>query len=283
MAWTVGDIIGIAEELAPRELAEPWDNIGLQVGSREWPVKNIWVALDPLPQVVMAACRADVDLLITHHPLIFKPLKSIDCTTPAGDIIQSALQHRLTIFSAHTNLDAAAGGVNDTLAHHIGLNDVSVLKKNPQSAGRIVEGDASVEPAPLAVQGLGRTGNLPKATTLASLAREVKKRLNLNSVAIAGDPELPVNKVALCSGSGASLLGDFFASGAQVYISGDLRYHDARDVEMADRGLIDIGHFASEHLIVEVLAGELANRLAESGAEVAVEACQLEQDPFKTL
>lgn len=281
--WAVGDIIRIAEELAPRELAESWDNVGLQVGSREWPVKSIWVALDPLPKVVTAACQADVDLLITHHPLIFKPLKSIDCTTPAGDIIQSALQHRLTIFSAHTNLDSATDGVNDTLARRIGLQHLSVLKQDANGAGRIVVDDDLDEQEPMAVQGLGRTGDLSQPTTLASLAGEVKKNLNLKSVAIAGDPDLPVDKVALCSGSGSSLLGDFFASSAQVYISGDLRYHDARDVEMAGRGLIDIGHFASEHLIVEVLAGKLADRLVKSGADVSVEACRLEEDPFKTL
>jgi len=274
MTWTVGDIINRVEELAPRELAETWDNVGLQVGSREWPVKQVWVALDPLPQVVDAACRADVDMLITHHPLIFKPLKSIDCTTPAGEIIHSALRHNMAIFSAHTNLDSAAGGVNDTLAKRIGLCNLGVLKQDEPATGGL---EKSV------VQGLGRLGDLPRETTLISLARELKDRLDIESVAIAGDPALPVSRVALCSGSGASLLGDFFASSAQVYISGDLRYHDARDVETAGRGLIDIGHFASEHLVVEVLAGNLADMLNKSSVDISVEACRLEEDPFKTI
>jgi len=274
MTWTVGDIINRVEELAPRELAETWDNVGLQVGSREWPVKQVWVALDPLPQVVDAACRADVDMLITHHPLIFKPLKSIDCTTPAGEIIHSALRHNMAIFSAHTNLDSAAGGVNDTLAKRIGLCNLGVLKQDEPATGGL---EKSV------VQGLGRLGDLPRETTLISLARELKDRLDIESVAIAGDPALPVSRVALCSGSGVSLLGDFFASSAQVYISGDLRYHDARDVETAGRGLIDIGHFASEHLVVEVLAGNLADMLNKSSVDISVEACRLEEDPFKTI
>ena len=277
MQWTVGDIIKQVEGLAPAELAEPWDNVGLQVGSREWPVARVWVALDPLPQVVAAACRAAVDLLITHHPLIFKPLKSIDCTTPAGDIIHSALRHHLAIFSAHTNLDSAAGGVNDTLAQNIGLINLRALQQDDRGErGR----RGSDEPV---VQGLGRTGDLPHETTLAALARELKQRLDLEAVAIAGDPTLPVSRVALCSGSGASLLGDFFASNAQVYISGDMRYHDARDVETAGRGLIDIGHFASEHLVVDVLAEKLTDVLNKSGADIAVEACRLEKDPFKTI
>jgi dinuclear metal center YbgI/SA1388 family protein len=277
MTWTVGDIINKLEDLAPGELAETWDNVGLQVGSRDWPVKRVWVALDPLPQVVAAACRADVDMLITHHPLIFKPLKSIDCTTPAGEIIHSALCHNMAIFSAHTNLDSAAGGVNDTLAKRIGLCNMGVLRQD-QLGEPPTDG-----PAPSVLQGLGRIGDLPQKTTLITLARELKDRLDIESVAIAGDPGLPVNRVALCSGSGASLLGDFLGSSAQVYISGDLRYHDARDVETEGRGLIDIGHFASEHLVVEVLAGKLNDMLNTSNVDISVEACRLEADPFKKI
>jgi dinuclear metal center YbgI/SA1388 family protein len=277
MECTVGDIIGIAEALAPRELAESWDNVGLQVGSREWTVKHIWVALDPLPEVVTAACQAGVDLLITHHPLIFKPLKSIDCATPMGDVIHAALRHHLAIFSAHTNLDSAADGVNDTLARRIGLVNLDVLRQGETGS------DATAGRELPAVQGLGRTGDLPREKTLAALADDIKKRFGLSSLAIAGDPDLLVSRVAVCSGSGASLLGDFFASNAHVYISGDLRYHDARDVEAAGRGLIDIGHFASEHLMVEVLARMLAHRLAGSCAGVSVQACRLEKDPFTII
>lgn len=277
MAWTVGDIIELVEELAPGELAASWDNVGLQVGSRDWPVKRVWVALDPLPRVVTEACRAEVDLLITHHPLIFKPLKAIDCATPTGGVIHSALCSHLAIFSAHTNLDAAVDGVNDTLARRIGLRRLGVLERADQGLTGPDRQGSTV------VQGLGRTGDLAGATTLASLAEKVKQSLGLESVAIAGDPDLLVSSVALCSGSGASLLGAFFASDAQVFISGDLRYHDAREVEAAGRGLIDIGHFASEHLVVEVLAGKLTGMLNNRDAGVAVDACGLEEDPFKSI
>jgi len=159
MGRTVGEIINFVEKLAPRELAEPWDNVGLQVGSRDWPVKSVWVALDPLHQVVAAACQAEVDLLITHHPLIFKPLTSVDCTTPTGDIIHSALRHHLAIFSAHTNLDSVAGGVNDSLAQRIGLRNLAVLHQGEQ------EGMSQDGQGQLAVQGLGRTGELSRETT----------------------------------------------------------------------------------------------------------------------
>ena len=122
MATTVADIIKIMETVAPGRLAEEWDNVGLQIGQKDWPVRHIWIALDPLYDVVEAACQHDVDLLITHHPLIFQPLKSIDFSTPVGEIIRAAGESRTAVYSMHTNLDSAAGGVSDILADRNGLH-----------------------------------------------------------------------------------------------------------------------------------------------------------------
>ena len=111
----------------------------------------------------------------------------------------------------------------------------------------------------------------------------IKERLELKSVKIAGRSDLPVNKAAVCAGSGSSLLNHFLLSGAQVYVSGDLRYHDARAVEDANKGLIDIGHFASEHLMVDILARRLQKILSEKGMDIIIEACGLETDPFMII
>ncbi len=119
----------IMEQVAPSRLAEDWDNAGLQVGKKDWLIRTIWVALDPGPDVVAHACEKNVDLLITHHPLIFSPLKSIDFSTPTGSVVHMASQHRLAVFAAHTNLDSVAGGVNDVLASKIGLKNMKVLAK----------------------------------------------------------------------------------------------------------------------------------------------------------
>ena len=104
------------EELAPLRLAQSWDNVGLQLGQSDWPVKRIMIALDPLPQVVSDALKSGIDLLITHHPFFFRPLKCIDPSTPLGSSIALALFHKLGIYSSHTNLDACLGGLNDMLA-----------------------------------------------------------------------------------------------------------------------------------------------------------------------
>jgi len=132
-------------------------------------------------------------------------------------------------------------------------------------------------------QGPGRIGNLGESTKLLSFALSIKKKLGLNSVKFAGNPDLTVNTAAVCTGSGSTLMKDFISSGAQVYISGDLRYHDARDVEAANLGLVDIGHFASEHLIVDVLADRLKKVLSKEGIDIKVDAYGLEKDPFMVL
>ncbi|WP_124327530.1 Nif3-like dinuclear metal center hexameric protein [Desulfonema ishimotonii] len=265
---TVADIIQIMEEMAPARLAEDWDNVGLQVGRKDGPVRKIRVALDPLPEVVSAACQGDADLLITHHPLIFRPLRTVDFNTPSGSVIRMAARHHLAIFSAHTNLDSVRGGINDVLALKIGMDHSDVLAD---------------EAEPGSGEGIGRIGALSEPTTLSALASELRARLRLKAVKYAGPADLSVTTAALCSGSGGGLMGRFLSSDAQVYISGDFRYHEARDAEMAGRGLIDIGHFASEHLMVTVLADRLRERLKQSGINAAVEACTLERDPFTFL
>lgn len=266
MNASVADLIEVLETIAPAELAEEWDNPGLQVGAEDWPVKKVWVALDPLPAVVSAACRADADLLVTHHPLIFRPLRRIDAATPVGRAVEAALVNRMAVVAVHTNLDIARGGLNDLLASKIGLANVSGLVSAPgQEAG------------------LGRIGDLPEPCRLSDLALRVKDRLGLSSAQVVGDAGMAVSRAAVCTGSGGSLMGAFFASGAEVYISGDLRYHDARDAENEGRGLIDIGHFGSEHIMVAELAGLLREAVASRRLTVAVEECRIEQDPFRRL
>ena len=280
MQATIADVIEQMERIAPSRLAEDWDNVGLQVGRAGWPVKMIWVALDPLPAVVDAACREKVGLLVTHHPLIFRPLRSIDMDTPTGKIIARAVSSRLGIYAAHTNLDSAVGGLNDLLAEKFGVKNPRVLK--PSSSGSASPG-ASAPGQTAATGGLGRVGDLEHPTTLFQLARQVKEKLGLGNVRVAGDPELRVTRVALCTGSGSSLMADFLASGAQVYLSGDLHYHDARSAEEQGRGLIDVGHFASESLMVVDLARRLSDGLGRDGFDVAVTPCGIEEDPFSSL
>ena len=281
MQATVAQIIEIMDRLVPPWLAEEWDNVGLQIGDPQLPVQRIWIALDPGVEVIAAACKNKVDLLITHHPLIFRPLKSIDFGTPGGTIIQMAAQHHLAIFAAHTNFDIVSDGVNDILAQRLGIKHLEILQpiKVEASAPKAVSSSATAGVA----YGIGRIGVLDRPSSLKALVSMVKKKLKLNFVKVVGDPKIKISRVALCSGSGSSLVPAFLLSKADVYISGDIHYHNARDVESVQRAIIDIGHFASEHLIVEALAQRLEQLIAEAGISADVKACTIEKDPFTFL
>ena len=267
MGCKLGKVIDAVEEIVPSEFAEEWDNSGMQLGDPDWQVERILVALDPLPEVISAAWQTDIDLVITHHPLIFMPLTSIDVSRLEGFVIQQALEHHVAIYTAHTNLDRIKDGVNDVLAFRIGLCHTTSLS-NDGVSGK---------------PGFGRMGRLDPPTSLALLASKLKQELGLSHVKVVGDPDMSVKTAAVCSGSGSSMIRAFFDAGADVFISGDLKYHDARDVEFARKALIDIGHFASEHLIVETFAQRLSRHFHDKGLVLNVESYRFEKDPFVTV
>lgn len=267
MAIALNVIARILERIAPAAAAESWDNVGLQVGDPEAKVARIWVALDAGPEVVRAAGEAGIDLIITHHPLIFRPLKQIDLSTPTGTAIGHALRYQLAVISLHTNLDSAPGGLNDLFGRRLGLRRMRALS-------------VKANPPPAFGPGIGRVGELSRPKRLAALARDVKMRLGAPMVRLVGNPRAMVRCVAVSTGSGGSLVPDFLRSDAEVFISGDLGYHDARDVEYAGRSLIDVGHFHSEHFMKGALVKRLQEEFSRRRMGVRVQACPLETDPF---
>jgi dinuclear metal center YbgI/SA1388 family protein len=281
MQATVAQIIEIMDRLVPPWLAEEWDNVGLQIGDTRLPVQRIWIALDPGAEVIEAACKSKVDLLITHHPLIFSPLKTIDLETPGGSIIQMAVRHQLAIFAAHTNFDIVSDGVNDILAQRLGIKNLEILQPIRREAS--AQNEMRFSTGEEVTYGIGRIGVLDTPSSLKTLVSMVKKKLKLSFVKVAGNPKMKISRVALCSGSGSSLVPAFLSSDADVYISGDIHYHNARDAENVQRAIIDIGHFASEHLMVAALAQRLEQLISEAGISAEIKACSLEKDPFSFL
>ncbi len=266
----VNDIIDMMESLAPQRLAESWDNSGLQCGDRTWPVKRIVVALDPSVSVVKAACERKADLLITHHPLIFRAIKNIILDSPVGEIIDLSVRNRLAIFSAHTNLDIVNGGLNDLFAQKLGLRNCRFLEPPTETHDDMV-----------IQHGLGRVGELASPVNLGVLAEMIKTAFGLAVLKVSGSLLMPVKKIAVCTGSGSGLMKQFLSTDAEVYVSGDLKFHDAKDAETHHRVLIDVGHFASEQLMIALIAGQLADRIEAEGLDVTVEALGIEADPFQ--
>jgi dinuclear metal center YbgI/SA1388 family protein len=372
MRVEIDDIISIMERIAPRHLAEKWDNPGLQTGDPGWPVKKIITALDPLPEVIRDAISKKANMLITHHPLIFKPLSSIDYSSPIGKTISASYQNQLAIFSAHTNLDSTDNGLNDILGNIIGLKNMYPLVASaPEDIYKLVffippehkktvltklfEADAGVignytccsfsaqgkgtfTPGPessphtgspgvftsageervelvvkgrhleIAIhtlqhfhpyetpafdiyplkntdntRGIGRIGELPEAKTVLRIAEHLKTVTGKKLIKAAGNLQQPIKKVALCTGSGSGLFSTFLKSGAGLFISGDLHYHDARTAEETNKAIIDLGHFTSEKTAMGVFTENLKKAIAAAGLDVQVEESFAEHEPFEIV
>ena len=263
------DILELLNIIAPFDIAEDWDNSGLQAGNLNWEVKKIMIALDVSRGVMTAAKNANCDLVLTHHPLMIQPAKSIDFNQMPGSAIEIAARYGISIISAHTNLDKAIDGLNDYFATKIGIQKTEVFCMD----------------YPLSMQsdkrtGMGRIGTLKSKTPLKQVIHQIKERLDLSYLRVTGDMELPVGCVAICTGSGGSLIDDFLRSKADVYITGDIKYHEARRVEEASKALIDVGHFGSEHMAVDLLFDRLNQAILDAGFTIEIDRFKKEKDPF---
>ena len=248
-------VMDALERIAPKRLAEDWDNPGLLVGALNQDVQKILVCLDVSDSVVKRAIEEDADMIVAHHPLIFKGLKKIRTDLPLGARLQLLLKHDIAVAAAHTNLDIAVGGVNDVLAEAIGLGKLSTFIITSQQEDGTVES-------------LGRIGSLPAPMTVEDFARQVRQALPTEHVRLVHAGPRPVRKVALCSGSGAEFIQKAAFMGADVYVTGDVKYHEAQSAVELGMHVIDAGHFATEFPVVEVLRQRLTEELSAYGLAV---------------
>jgi len=240
----VRDVIKFLEKKFPTNLAYDWDNVGLQIGDINCEVKKMMVALDATTPVIDEAISKDVDLIITHHPFIFAPLKSIDLGIPQGKNIQKLIKNDIAIYAMHTNYDIAPGGMNDILAERIGLRDVKPF--------------AMIDD----VHGLGRIGKLEKAMNIDSFSNDLYEQL-APYIGVISNVECEnignIETVAVIGGSGGKYIHDAKAAGADVLITGDVTYHIAIDAKDIGLTLLDIGHFAEvvmETSVADLIAEE---------------------------
>lgn len=233
---TVQDIFDFFDEKAPFASAEEWDNPGLLVGDPHREVKRVLVALDATAGAVDTAVALGADLIVTHHPVIFAPLKRLDTNS-----LPYRLAHEgIALIAAHTNLDKAAGGVNDTLAERLGLENVTVAE-----------------------DGFTRIGVLPEEMTARNFAAHVAKALD-TPVRYAG--ESPVTTVAVCGGGGGDFI-DGCVGLADAYVTGEVKHHEW--LSAADQiGVVEAGHYATEVPVVDTLAGWLEEAYPELSVTV---------------
>lgn len=360
MSVTVGEIVKVLKQWAPLSLKESWDNPGLLIGDPNEEVDKVMTTLDVMMDTVDYAIAHDIHFIISHHPVIFKGLKSIRTDTYSGKMYQKLLAHQITVFSAHTNLDSADGGVNDVLAGLLGLQNlkglvpvaedklyklaVYVPKTHAQQI-RLALGEAGAgfignyshtsfsvagegrfqpqagthpfigtagktetvaeerietivpesrlpkvlnamlavhpyeEPAydlyPLKNAGhpfmMGRVGQLPQAMPAMDVLQMIKKVLKRDALSYAGDTNVTVQTVALLGGGGAEFIGLAKQAGAQLYLTGDVKYHDAQEAVRQGIVVADGGHFGTEHPVVNSLCQRLTAAAKENGWDISVE------------
>ena len=227
----VKDIKNAIERLAPCSLAEEWDNVGLMLGDAEQYVSTVFICLDVTSENVQKAIDCDADLIISHHPLIFSPLKNILDTDVSGSIISTLIRNNISVYSAHTNLDKADGGMNDVLADKLALSDVRHFKDGT----------------------IGRIGELETPVELADFKDFVKNVLDCRSIRYVGTPDETVKTVAVCSGAGGDGIYSAYNEGADVYVTSDIKHHEAQLAYELGINLIDAGHFETENIICEFL------------------------------
>jgi len=256
----VGQLLRVVDRLAPAGLAEDWDNVGLLVGRHNQPARRVLVALDLRADVLAEAADGGCDAVLVHHPPIFPSLSAVSDDRPVDELVLRAAESRTAILAAHTNLDAAPGGLNDMMAELLAVPSPRPL----------------AERADAAPGGLGRIGEV-EPTTVGELAARAGRVFGAQ-VVHCGDSWGPVRVLACCTGSGAGLIDAARAAGADAYVTSDLKYHDADRA----RGLPLVGlpHAAVERRALREWSRLLARSVAEEGGEVAF--AETSTDPWQT-
>lgn len=363
-------IIEKIEQLAPKKLAYDWDNVGLQIGDPRENIKKILISLDLTEEVIQEAIENKINMIVTHHPFIFKPLKQIRFDQPSGKLIKIMIENKINLYVAHTNLDIANQGLNDMLAEKLSLENIEVLSQREEEklykiavyvpkgyeeelrnvlgnkgAGYIgnyshctfqLSGTGTFKPLegtkpfignigqieyvdeyrletivsqsnlskvvkamikahpyeevaydiyPLENKGksfgIGRVGYLATPIAYEDFLLKVKKELSIEYLRTAGPKALSIQKVALCTGSGAEFMYQAKRKGADIYITGDIKYHEAQMAKDLDLSLIDAGHFATEIIMIEGLKKYLDQAFQKDKNDVEVMMSKMNKDFFQ--
>lgn len=233
----VKDVVEAIEQFAPRSWQQGWDNSGMQVGVADMELTGVVLSLDMTMEVLDEAIKQGANLVVTHHPLLFTGLKSVAEQNNEARIIYRAIRSGVAIYSCHTNIDSAPGGINTVLAHDIlGLCDVMPLESGP------VEG-----------VGLGAIGDFREPVSLERVLGRLKERLPVRVLRFSNCSGMGtlISRAAVCGGSGASMVEQALASGADLMVTGDLKYGDFQRFKNSIT-LIDIGHWEGENHVIEI-------------------------------
>ena len=245
----VRDITTEIEAFAPLSNQEVWDNSGLCIGSQDDEVHGVLLGLDCTPELVDEAVRRGCDMIVTHHPLIFGGLKKINREDPVGEAVMKAISKGIAVYASHTAADKVPDGVSGAMASRLNLLNQRILDEDRPGSG------------------LGIVGDLPGDMGSEDFVALVKKQFNLKVVKCSHPLDGAIRTVAVCGGSGSSLIEQAMASGAQAYVTGDVTYHHFFTGK--DFMILDIGHYESEREIVDVLFSLLTKKFPNFAVRVS--------------
>jgi len=244
ISFSVSTLLGLLDSIAPFETAEPWDNVGLLSGSSAEPVRGILCALDLTSAVLSKAAEFKCNIVVTHHPILFRGRKNLCRDDAEGKLLCDLVKADVSLIAMHTNLDAAHPGVNDALALRLELEKV-----------------------------LGTESGMCLGTTdpisVADLAERVSSRLD-TAVRIYGDQRAVIQKIAVMGGAADDYLGEARSLGAEAFVTGEAGYHKALEASWNGLTVIEAGHAATESPVVPFLADAIRKRLTDLGANIPV-------------
>ena len=234
---TVGQLCRFLEDIAPLHLQESYDNSGLLAGDPDWPVRGVLISLDATEEVVREAAALGCNMVISHHPVIFRGLKSLQPFHHVGRTVISAVKQDIALYAIHTNLDSLlVNGVSSRIAERLGMEGLKIL--NPK--------DASM------TTGLGVVGHMPSPVSCTDLLTRVRTSFNCGVIRHSPLIDRPLHKIAVCGGSGAFLIHEALRQGADAYITADIKYHEFFEAD-GRMLLMDIGHYESEQFTTALL------------------------------
>ncbi|MGP1569339.1 MAG: Nif3-like dinuclear metal center hexameric protein [Eubacteriales bacterium] len=259
----ISEIADKLNEIAPLDLAENWDNSGFQILFEDKEVYKILLSLDITDAVIEEAVNLNADLIVSHHPMYFKPVKNLKSSDLTGKYTIKLIQNAISAYASHTSFDKACRGTNFYLAQLLGLSDLHFF-------------DEFFE------QAIGIYGNLQNPLKVREFVNNIYPALNMEekSMRLIGNPDAKIKKIGLCTGAGMSEFNTAQKLQCDVFITGDIKYHEAVEALEKNRILIDIGHFDSEKFFVENMSVQLENLL---GNKVDIIKTKTMRNPFQAV
>ena len=270
---TVVDVCSIMEEIAPVSLQESWDNSGLMIGFSDTPVTRILTCLEMDSDVADEAAAIGAELVVTHHPLIFNGVKSLRDDDPEGQVMMKLIRDGISVYSCHTPFDKVKGGNSDAIAEMIGLSSVKNLKGDTVTASPAKMAEKAEE------ADIGRLGKLKTPVSCREILGLISDQMGISmrQLRFVGDVDREITVVGICAGAGADLMDMAAAAGCELFITGDVKHHEARNAQAHGICLVDAGHYGTERSFAENMKEKLEKK---TEGRVEISASRINQDPF---